>query len=196
MSMDRKNALPWVDIETFGLDPTTDPIIEFGFRVTNLELEELASFSWMIWSGFHDARLSEIEAEAERGNENAQYILNIHTKNGLLENAKANGLRPEEVEMRVVDWFESHPPLLDLPMCGSSVHFDRRHLKYQMPKIDELFHYRIIDTSTIKELCRRFAPEVFTEVPDKTEQHRVDPDLYETVEEFRYYRDNFLRVEL
>lgn len=193
--MDRDNALPWVDIETFGLDPTTDPIIEFGFRITNLDLEELASFSFLVWSGFHDHRLWELKAEADRGNKNAQYVLNMHTKNGLLEAASKHGLRPEEVEMRVEDWFESQPQLLDLPMCGSSVHFDRKHLLYQMPKIDNLFHYRIIDVSALKETCRRYAPSVYASVPEKVEQHRVDPDLYETVEEFKYYRDNFLRLE-
>lgn len=192
--MDRDDVLPWIDIETFGLDPMNDPIIEFGFRITNLALEELASFSWVIWSGWHVERHEEIVKDAWRGNKNAQFIWEMHTKNKLFENASCYGIRPEQVEKRVVDWFEGHK-LLGLPMCGSSVHFDRKHLLAQMPQVEALFHYRIIDVSALKETCRRYAPKVYDAVPAKVEQHRVDPDLYETVEEFRYYRDNFLKVE-
>jgi oligoribonuclease len=79
-------------------------------------------------------------------------------------------------------------------MCGSSVQFDRTWLDYWMPEFSAKFHYRNIDTSTVKELCRRMNKKAFAKVPPKVEAHRVIPDLHDTLEEFNHYRAHFLKT--
>lgn len=189
------NFLPWVDIETFGLDENTDLIIELGITITDLDLNYMSRASWLIWSPEHDLRLNQLTVAAKADDEDAQYVLNMHTKNGLLEEARKNGQFMHNVEQDAVEWLkggQNDPDYSGLPVCGSSVGFDKTFLRRWMPNLLDAFHYRVIDNSTLKELCRRYNPGIYSKLPSKTEQHRVNPDLDETIQEFKFYRDEFL----
>lgn len=182
------DVLLWTDLETFGLDREADPILELGIHITDLELNTIAEQYWLVWeNGISDAAYKRVSLEA------SQYIFNMHTQNGLFDEARAMGMSPIEVEKRAIEWLQNQgiEPGKE-PVCGSSVRFDREMLGSQMWKLNDFFHYRIIDTSSIKELCRRYNKRVYEHLPPKTEQHRVEPDLNETIEEFEFYRDNFL----
>lgn len=186
------DKLTWLDIETFGLD-SWDPIIEIGIVITDLELEPIAENSYMIWGDRHRRRYDEMLANQWQ-NESDSYVLDMHRKNNLFEEAQKHGERTLTVVDTILsDWLE-WMECKNLPIVGNSVHQDRVWLRSQMPRLYNTFHYRIIDNSTIKELARRYAPQVYSNLPAKDEQHRVIPDLYDSIEEFRYYRDNFLKV--
>lgn len=189
------NFLPWVDIESFGLEEQTDLIIELGIKITDLDLNEIARAEWLIWSPQHDLRLKQLQIAASNADTNAQYVLNMHTRNGLIDEARENGQFMHEVEVDALNWLkggQNDPDFSGLPVCGSSVGFDKTFLRKWMPNLLDAFHYRVIDNSTLKELCRRYNPGVYSKIPSKTEQHRVRPDLDETISEFKFYRDEFL----
>lgn len=191
--MNNDELLPWVDIETFGLNHQNDPIIEIGIIITDLDLNVIHQTSALIWSPMHDHALDKLTVKAERGNEDAKYVLKMHSTNGLFDDAVENGQSMDSVENDLTNLVLNSWQLPKLPMCGSSVHFDQRFLMEQMPKIYNLFHYRIIDNSSLKELCRRYNPRIFAKAPEKIqEDHRVLPDLEDTINEFRFYRDEFL----
>lgn len=181
------DLLPWIDIETLGLDATS-PILEVGIVVTNIALEVKFSNKWLVWS---DNTASEVQYMQDHLTDENQFVLNMHSENGLLISAAQTGLLPTAVENKIISFMRDNK-IEGLPMCGSSVHSDRMWLKEQMPRAEQMFHYRNIDTSTIKELCRRYNPRVYEHLPPKQERHRVLPDLKDTIEEFRHYRDEFL----
>ena len=189
--MSNLDLMPWVDVETFGLNQATDLIIEVGIKVTDLALNTVAENAWLCWGPYHKQRHSRLKIDAENGNDDAKYVWDMHNKSGLFAEAPEEGSELFKVEDAIVDWLEDNG-FRGLPMCGSSVGFDQRFLRSYMPAVVDTFHYRVIDNSSIKELCRRYNPEVYKKLPAKTEQHRVTPDLAETVEEFRFYRDEFL----
>lgn len=182
------NILVWTDIETFGLDPAVHPVLEIGFQITDLELNTLAKNNWLFWvNGIYDTAFKKCK------NDSDQFVYKTHTKNNLFDEARSLGGYPYSVEETIIDWLEQQKvPKGSQPLCGSSVHFDRSFLKEQFPQINNYFHYRIIDNSTLKELCRRYNKRLYENLPQKTETHRVLPDLEETIQEFKFYRDEFL----
>jgi oligoribonuclease len=187
------DILVWGDIENFGLDERRDPIIEIGFQITDLDLNTLAKKSWLCWGYDHMIRFGALKRDAEGGDEDSQFILNMHTENDLFDVAQTEGWDLTLVESEAVQWLQDHGVVSHRePLCGSSVSFDRRMMNFQMPTLNEYLHYRIIDCSTLKELCRRYNKRVYENIPPKEEHHRVDPDLTETIEEFKFYRDEFL----
>jgi oligoribonuclease len=181
----------WVDVETFGLSLTDDPVLEVGFMVTDIDLQVINKESWIIWSDKHEVALQNLEAVAEAGGD--RYVLDMHTHNNLFKEAQAHGRAPFTAEHLMVRWLQEEGTT-SLPMCGSSVHMDRGWLRHHFPNVERQFHYRNIDVSTIKELCRRYSPKVYRECPPKDEEHRVLPDLVESTAEFKYYLDNFLKA--
>lgn len=195
MEINEAQYLPWVDIETFGLDPENDPIIELGIRVTDLNLNVIDSQSWLVWSPGHFKRYEELVKTAHKGNEGSRYVLDMHTENKLFTDAKSRGVLPHQAEDGAVQWLETKG-FTKLPMCGSSVDFDRKFILAQMPRLAQAFHYRVIDNSTLKELCRRYNPELFAKAPEAKyvapNHHRVSLCLEDTIAEFRFYRDEFL----
>lgn len=189
--MPRYDILVWGDVETFGLNAATDFILELGLRITDLNLNTLAHKEWLIWEeGIYDYRYKQLVKDAEAKEENALWVLDTHTHSNLFNDARS-GQTPISAEREAIQWLaENHAT--GQPFCGSSVRLDRNMLDMQMPELNETFHYRIIDTSTLKELCRRYNKRVWEHVLGKNEEHRVKPDIEESIEEFRFYRDNFL----
>jgi oligoribonuclease len=186
----------WVDTESFGLDKDNDPLIEVGITVTNLDLEVLDHDEWLIWGPLHERAYARLAKEAEKGGDD--FVYKMHTENGLFRQAGHIGMNMHEVEASIVEWMSDTEvgDVTNIPMSGSSVHFDRKFFESQMPLVNKAFHYRIIDNSTVKELCRRYNPSVFAQAPEAKHvapmHHRVELCLEDTINEFKYYRDNFI----
>lgn len=179
----------WIDTETFGLNVKTDYLLEVGFKITDYDLNTIDDFQTTIWdTPTYDERYDIcLESDAD------EYVRNMHINSGLFKDAINGGASVSIAEQEICDWLEGHG-IRDgkEPLCGSSVHFDRGMLEVQMPKVFERFHYRIVDNSVLKELCAAFASDMYAHLMPGRNIHRVLPDLEDTINEFRFYRDNFL----
>jgi oligoribonuclease len=174
----------WVDLETTGLSPAQDRILELGIIVTDADLNGISSYTTLV-----DPLIPVYEAREAAD----PLVRDMHDKSGLWRALSRGTVRnPATVDDEATDWLRYelkdrgvvNPP----PMCGSSVHFDRSFLEPQLPVLFRQFHYRNIDVSTTKELARRWYPQVLATAPAKSEHHRVFPDLRETIAEMRHYR--------
>ena len=122
-----------------------------------------------------------------------QWNKSTHAKTGLVEKVKAATLAEAEVEARVVAFLAEHVPPRMSPMCGNSVHQDRRFLARHMPALEAYFLYRNLDVSTLKELAKRWKPEIMAGLV-KHGKHEALADIYESIDELKYYREHFLKV--
>lgn len=170
--------LVWVDIETTGLDPTTDSVLEVGLVITDAELQVTATTSRVI-------------APTRRLLEHAEHVVrDMHDRSGLAHELRDGwGLAKQDVEATLCTWLADRITPRTSPMCGSSVNFDRRFLEEQMPNLAALFHYRMVDVSTIKELVRRWHPDL--RMPPRKGAHRALQDIADSIEELRFYRHQF-----
>lgn len=182
------DRLVWCDIETMGLDPTLHPILEIGFVITDLQLTVLGACDVQIWDSPAYEKFWEARA--------IDYVKEMHQKSGLLEACQATGATLDVAEEIISDYLEGYGVRdREEPLCGSSVAFDRGFLLTQFPAIEKRFHYRNIDVSSIKEICKRYNPRVYAELENATkkqERHRSIDDLYDTIGEFRYYLQEFM----
>ena len=181
------DRLVWVDIETTGLDAKGNLLLEVGFKITDLNLETLDEKDWVIWGSEYDSFCIESNIDS--------FVWEMHRKSGLWHDAKQNGLPPTLAKNQINEWLLGHKISSADPLCGSSVQFDRRWLDVHMPAVTEQFSYRNIDTSSIKELCRRYNPELYAKLDESTNPvklHRAMSDLDDTVNEFGFYLENFL----
>jgi oligoribonuclease len=176
----------FVDLETTGLAPDTQVPLELGILLTNRWGGVIDESSWLIWDdGWEEAIESSISLVKE-----------MHQKSGLWEALRFfDDVTPLiNVEDEACAWLADHGAM-NFPMAGNNVPYDRAFLASWMPKLEDSFHYRNIDVSTLKELCRNLNPTVFAKAPAKVEKHRVIPDLYETLAEYKFYVENFLWTE-
>jgi len=173
-----------MDLEMTGLDPLHNVVIEIATLVTDDNLEVVAEGPDLVVS----ASSEELEAMDE-------VVRRMHTDSGLLAAVQASTLSLEEAGKRTLAFLSEHLPEPGrVPLCGNSIGVDRRFLAVQLPRLDAFFHYRSIDVSTIKELCKRWYPALYGRAPKKTGSHRALDDIRESVLELRYYRDNFFRL--
>lgn len=186
----------WTDIETFGLDSEVHPFIEIGFVITDLELNAMDTFHTLVWEdGLSDHWYKDLTKKAEKGDKDAEFVLNMHDKSGLWLEARADGIGFTAAEDDLHNWFDKHGIEGKDPLCGSSVGFDRSFFAAQMPAIEKRFHYRNIDISSVKELCARYNPRVYSKLNELTQPkkaHRSLSDLDDTIGEFRFYLNEFL----
>lgn len=184
--MPGKPSMTWVDIETTGLEPHLHVPLELGLAITDDDYNVLHRRGWLIEP-----------AAMPLWPELPPKVREMHTANGLidaLENGEGESIYT--VIEDAIDWLTHHGGT-GFPMCGSSVAgFDRPWMRVHFPDLEKLFHYRHIDVSTVKELCRRRNPRVFDHAPVKKEVHRVLPDLDESIAELRYYDDEFFLVSV
>lgn len=176
------NRLIWIDLEMTGLKPDTDRILEMALVVTDHALDTVAqSPVWVVHQD--DAVLDAMDA----------WNRSTHGRSGLVEKVKASTATEAEVEAAALAFLREHVPAKASPMCGNSICQDRRFLARFMPVLEDWFHYRNLDVSTLKELARRWKPELLRSVP-KEGKHEALADVYESIAEMRLYRDTFLRL--
>lgn len=176
------NRLIWIDLEMSGLNPDTDKVLEIAIVVTDSQLATVAEAPVLVLHQ-SDAVLAAMDS----------WNKSTHGKSGLLERVKSSPLDEGAAEARMVRFLGEHVPPGASPMCGNSVHQDRRFLARHMPRLEAYFHYRNLDVSTLKELARRWKPEVLAGLV-KHGKHEALADIYESIDELRYYREHFLKL--
>ena len=178
-----KTPLVWIDMEMSGLVPERDRILEVAMVVTDSELNTLAEAPVYV---VHQA--DEVLEGMDSWNKST------HGRSGLVEKVRASPFTEGEVEARLVEFLKPIVGERLAPLCGNTVHQDRRFMARYMPAFDAYLHYRIIDVSTLKELAKRWRPEVLAGVA-KEGKHEALADVYESIEELRHYRQHFLRAD-
>ncbi len=169
-----------MDLEMTGLDPARHVIVEIATLITDDELNIVAHGPDLVVSAT-DEELSAMDA----------VVVDMHTKSGLLEQIKASTLSLEEAGAQTLAFLKEHIDTpRSVPLCGNSIGMDRRFLAAQLNDIEEFLHYRSVDVSTIKELARRWYPEVLATAPRKDAGHRALDDITESVNELRFYRQH------
>ena len=177
-----QNNLAWLDMEMTGLDPDRDRIIEMAIVVTDPQLNTVAESPVLV---VHQED-SVLEAMDD-------WNKSMHARSGLIAKVKASTLAEAEVEQRYLDFLAQYLPSRISPICGNSICQDRRFLARHMPRLEAYFHYRNLDVSTLKELVKRWKPELAKGLT-KHGKHEALADIYESIEELKYYREHFLKV--
>ncbi len=175
-------SLIWIDMEMSGLDPDQDRILEIAIVITDAHLNTVAEAPVLV---VHqpDSVLASMDA----------WNTSTHARTGLTERVRASTLTEAEVEQRMLAFVEQYLPPSTSPMCGNSVHQDRRFLSRYMPRLEAHFLYRNLDVSTLKELARRWRPSLLAGLV-KSGRHEALADIHESIDELRYYREHFLRL--
>ena len=178
--MTKSNLLAWIDLEMTGLDPEKHHIIEIATLVTDSNLN-------IVEEGPEIAIYQTDEILSLMNDWN----VNQHTSTGLVEKVKASNISLSSAEAQTLEFFKKHLKQHQSPLCGSSVSHDRRFMIKHMPKLANFFHYRHIDVSSFKEVIKRWHPEA--EEFKKTSSHRALDDIKESVNELKFYRENFFK---
>lgn len=177
-----KNNLIWIDMEMSGLNPDTDCIIEVALVVTDSQLNTIAEAPVLV--------VSQPEVVL---NGMDDWNKSTHTKSGLIDKVKASNLTEMDVEKQMLTFLQQHVPAGVSPMCGNSICQDRRFLARAMPQFEAYFHYRNLDVSTLKELVKRWKPEIKSGLK-KQGKHEALADIYDSINELKYYREHFIVV--
>jgi oligoribonuclease len=174
--------LVWVDMEMTGLNPDTDRIIEVAVVVTDANLHILA-----------EGPVFAIHQSDEILDGMDSWNKGTHGRSGLIDRVKASTITEVEAETALIDVLKHFVPAGKSPMCGNSICQDRRFMARGMARLESFFHYRNLDVSTLKELCRRWKPELVSGFK-KHQKHTALADIIESIEELRYYREHFIKA--
>lgn len=177
-----QNHLIWLDMEMTGLFPETDRIIEMAVVITDSKLETVAESPVFV---IHrsDAVLDGMDA----------WNKSTHGKSGLVDKVRASTLDDATASAQLLAFIAQYVPKNASPMCGNTIHQDRRFMAKWMPELEEWFHYRNLDVSTLKELMKRWRPDLAKGIV-KSGKHEALADIYESINELKYYREHFLKV--
>ena len=175
-----QNNLIWLDMEMSGLLPDSDRILELAVVVTDANLNVLGESPVLV---IHqsDAVLDAMDA----------WNKGAHGRSGLIEKVKSSNLTEDEATLQMITFLKQYVPAGKSPMCGNSICQDRRFMARYMPDLEKYFHYRNLDVSTFKELARRWKPEIYSGFK-KASKHEALADIYESIEELKYYREHFI----
>ncbi len=175
------NHLVWLDMEMTGLDPERERIIELAMIVTDSQLNVVAeSPAWVVHQS--DALLDAMDS----------WNKGTHGRSGLIDKVKASTLDEAAAETLALDFVRTYVPKSASPLCGNSIGQDRRFMVRYMPRLEDWFHYRNLDVSTLKELCKRWKPEIAKGF-EKQSAHTALADIRESIEELKYYREHFIK---
>jgi oligoribonuclease len=174
--------LVWLDCEMTGLDPEVDRLIEIAVVVTGPNLEpRIEGPVFAIHQS--DAQLDKMDA----------WNKGTHGKSGLIDRVKASSVTEEQAEHDLIAFLSQYVPRQASPLCGNTIGQDRRFLVKYMPKLEAFFHYRNLDVSTLKELAKRWRPEVYSAFK-KQQKHTALADVHESIDELAHYREHFLQL--
>ena len=174
--------LVWLDCEMTGLDPEYNRIIEIAMVVTGPHLEPRIEGPVLV---IHQT--TELLEKMDAWNKGT------HGKSGLIDKVKASTLSEEEAQAQLLEFLKLYVPKCGSPMCGNSIGQDRRFLARYMPQLEAFFHYRNLDVSTLKELSKRWRPEVYKSFKKK-QRHTALADVLESIDELVHYREHFIRL--
>lgn len=171
--------LAWMDLEMTGLDPTRHVIVEIATLITDDDLEVVAEGPDIVIAA-SDAELAEMD----------EFVAKMHARSGLLDAIASSDVSLKDAGEATFAFLREHIEEREtVPLAGNSIGTDRRFLMRYLPEIEEWLHYRSVDVSTVKELCRRWYPDIFRRAPEKQTAHRAMDDIKESVAELSYYRD-------
>jgi len=174
--------LIWIDMEMSGLNPDADRVLEVALVVTDVQLATVA-----------EAPVKIVHQPDEVLNRMDSWNKSTHKKTGLIDKVKAARQSEAEVEAELIAFLAQYLPENTSPMCGNSICQDRRFLARHMPKLEAFFHYRHLDVSTLKELAKRWKPGIMAGFA-KHGKHEALADIYESIDELKYYREKFLSL--
>lgn len=175
--------LIWVDCEMTGLDPEADRLIEIAVIATGPDLEPRIEGPVLV-----------IHQSPEQLDRMDSWNKGTHGRSGLIDKVKASFITEAQAEQQILEFVAQYAPKAAVPMCGNSIGQDRRFLVKYMPRLEAFFHYRNIDVSTLKELARRWRPDVYNSFK-KQQKHTALADVHESIDELAHYRAHFLRPE-
>ena len=174
--------LVWLDCEMTGLDPELERIIEIAVIVTGPKLEPRIEGPVLV-----------IHQSDEQLDKMDKWNKGTHGKSGLIDKVKASTVTEAQAEAQLIHFLSQYVPKNGSPLCGNSIGQDRRFLAKYMPKLEAFFHYRNLDVSTLKELSKRWRPEVYSAFK-KQQRHTALADVHESIDELEHYRDHFLKL--
>jgi len=178
-----QEVLAWMDLEMTGLDPSVHSIVEIATLITDDDLNVLAVGPDIVIAAT-DEQLATMD----------DFVLNMHTHSGLLQAIKESNVSLEEAGNATLDFLRQHiPDKGTIPLAGNSIGTDRRFLAAYLPEIEDWLHYRCVDVSTVKELCKRWYPDALTKAPSKVTAHRAMDDIRESLAELAFYREAMFR---
>lgn len=183
MTKDSSN-LVWLDMEMTGLNPDHDRVIEMATIVTDKYLNVLA-----------EGPVFAIHQKDSLLNAMDEWNTKQHGQSGLTQRVRESKTTESEAENKTLEFLKDYVSEGESPLCGNSIYQDRRFLYRYMPTLEKFFHYRLIDVSTVKELARRWAPELLEQLK-KDSKHLALDDIKDSINELKFYRENFLKIDV
>lgn len=177
-------VLVWMDLEMTGLDPDRHVIVEMATLVTDDSLNVVAEGPDLV-----------IQATEEQLAGMEEVVRRMHTGSGLLSSIAESTVSLDDAKEATLEFVRGHVAEGETPLCGNSIAVDRSFLRVHAPELDSYFHYRSLDVSTVKELCKRWRPDLYASRPQKVTAHRALDDVRESVAELAYYREAFFLAE-
>ena len=180
--MKSENNLIWIDLEMTGLDPKQHKIIEIATVITNSQLEVIA-----------EGPVIAIQTQKSELDKMDAWCITHHGNSGLTQRVQESSVTMQQAQQQTIEFLRQYVPVGKSPMCGNSICQDRRFMVEQMPLLEQYFHYRNLDVSTLKELARRWAPEVY-QSHHKKNVHLALADIHESIDELKHYRHKLMLV--
>jgi oligoribonuclease len=178
------NNLIWIDMEMTGLVPDTDRVLEIAMLITDSQLALIAEGPVLV-----------VRQPVEVLEAMDSWNRSVHAKSGLIDKVKASTLDEAAAEKQAIAFLSQHVPAASSPMCGNSICQDRRFMARWLPRLEAFFHYRNVDVSTLKELVKRWKPEAVKEMMKlKQGKHEALADIYESIEELKFYRKAVMTI--
>ncbi|XP_046390532.1 oligoribonuclease [Ischnura elegans] len=177
--------LVWIDMEMTGLKIDKDKVLEVACLLTDTDLREIIEGPHLI---LHQPESTLASMDP--------WCVEQHAKSGLVEECKRSQITESKAEKILLDFVMEHIPFKEGILAGNTVHMDKKFLEKYFPKVDDYLHYRILDVSSVKELCRWWFPNEYHKAPQKSFSHRALDDIRQSVEELRYYKKSIFKSNL